>query len=114
MIATAATSFSQFRLEQCVPASGSASYQAFLAQQVLRRVFITRQSHVDAGAYWAVKIAGEDQPIFVHSNQLDAIDAARALLNAVPGGGSMMIQRVDGSFREERTINHPDPFPPYG
>ncbi len=111
---TASRSYDRFLLELLVRPTGSSSYQAFLVQQGLRQVFVTHQTHVAVGTYWAVKVEREDRPVSVHLTQLEAIDAMGDLLRAIPGGGSLMIHRRNGRFREERTINHPDPFPPFG
>ena len=113
MTATAPNPFLQFRLVHCVPACGPGSFEASFAKR-LRQVFITQQTHAIAGLYWAVEAAWQDRPISVHLTQRAAIDSGRELLNSVPSGGSIMIRRVDGRFREERTINHPDPYPPLG
>ncbi len=114
MITTTSRPFAQYLLQQLVPVSGPDSYTAFLAQLGLRRVHVTLETHVVVGTYWAVKATGEDLPISVHLTQHEAINAVGELLFGVPNGGSLMIHRRNGLFREERTLNHPDPYPPRG
>lgn len=63
---------------------------------------------------WANKKDGGERASSLHPTQADAIDTARAQLNA-SGGGELKIKGVDGKIREKDTVPPAkDPSPPHG
>lgn len=63
---------------------------------------------------WAVKAGNSQQASSVHDTQAAAIDRARQIISN-NGGGEMIVQGVNGQFRQKDTIpNGNDDFPPPG
>lgn len=66
---------------------------------------------VTAGTNWNLKKQGSDTILLSDSNKEKAVAAAVAYVKA--RGGSLRIQRMDGTFEEERTYPRPaDPSSP--
>jgi Uncharacterized protein conserved in bacteria (DUF2188) len=73
-----------------------------------QRTHITRRPD----GKWQDKPEGAGRALSVHLTQAAAEAAAKARLNARPGGGQVIIHRPNGQIRDGDTINRPDPFPP--
>jgi hypothetical protein len=111
------TLWTQYLFEHSVPTSEAgltwAKYQADLG--LLPRFEIAPHPHSIVGIYWTVTLAGQDLPIAAKITQLQAIEAARAAIDAIGHQGSIRIKGLDGRYREEWTYPRSrDPFPPRG